>query len=115
MNDLRKLFNIVVLILLLSGLWYGYGKDIQESGFKAGFSAFATDVRSFITGPEVTTALEKMSAGVSSLIGSLTETLDTASEKESQETEKVKNQHWRHLLMHPSRYVISKLATRRMM
>ncbi|MEI2471943.1 CAP domain-containing protein [Peribacillus frigoritolerans] len=90
MNDLRKLFNIVVLILLLSGLWYGYGKDIQESGFKAGVSAFASDVRSFINGPEVTTALEKLSTGVSSLIGSLTETLDTASEKESQETEKVK-------------------------
>ncbi|MFE4074952.1 CAP domain-containing protein [Peribacillus sp. YIM B13477] len=90
MNDLRKLFNIVVLILLLSGLWYGYGKDIQESGFKAGVSAFASDVRSFIYGPEVTTALEKLSTGVSSLIGSLTETLDTASEKESQETEKVK-------------------------
>ncbi|MBT2716138.1 CAP domain-containing protein [Bacillus sp. ISL-57] len=85
-----KLFNIVVLILLLSGLWYGYGKDIQESGFKAGVSAFASDVRSFINGPEVTTALEKLSTGVSSLIGSLTETLDTASEKESQETEKVK-------------------------
>ncbi|WP_350063108.1 CAP domain-containing protein [Peribacillus frigoritolerans] len=90
MNDLSKLFNIVVLILLLSGLWYGYGKDIQESGFKAGVSAFASDVRSFINGPEVTTALEKLSTGVSSLIGSLTETLDTASEKESQETEKVK-------------------------
>jgi uncharacterized protein YkwD len=89
-NDLRKLFNIVVLILLLSGLWYGYGKDIQESGFKAGANAFASDVRSFINGPEVTTALEKLSTGVSSLIGSLTETLDTASEKESQETEKVK-------------------------
>ncbi|MEB2493661.1 CAP domain-containing protein [Peribacillus frigoritolerans] len=87
---MRKLFNIVVLILLLSGLWYGYGKDIQESGFKAGVSAFASDVRSFINGPEVTTALEKLSTGVSSLIGSLTETLDTASEKESQETEKVK-------------------------
>ncbi|MCK2001275.1 CAP domain-containing protein [[Brevibacterium] frigoritolerans] len=85
-----KLFNIVVLILLLSGLWYGYGKDIQESGFKAGVSAFASDVRSFINGPEVTTALEKLSTGVSSLLGSLTETLDTASEKESQETEKVK-------------------------
>ncbi|MBT2617929.1 CAP domain-containing protein [Bacillus sp. ISL-78] len=85
-----KLFNIVVLILLLSGLWYGYGKDIQESGFKAGVSAFTSDVRSFINGPEVTTALEKLSTGVSSLIGSLTETLDTASEKESQETEKVK-------------------------
>ncbi|WP_311315236.1 MULTISPECIES: CAP domain-containing protein [unclassified Bacillus (in: firmicutes)] len=90
MNDLGKLFNIVVLILLLSGLWYGYGKDIQESGFKAGVSAFTSDVRSFINGPEVTTALEKLSTGVSSLIGSLTETLDTASEKESQETEKVK-------------------------
>ncbi|MGE6611198.1 CAP domain-containing protein [Peribacillus sp. NPDC076916] len=87
---MRKLFNIVVLILLLSGLWYGYGKDIQESGFKAGASAFATDVRSFITGPEVTTALEKLSTGVSSIIGSMTETLDSASEKESQETEKVK-------------------------
>ncbi|UZD45805.1 CAP domain-containing protein [Peribacillus frigoritolerans] len=87
---MRKLFNIVVLILLLSGLWYGYGKDIQESGLKAGVSAFASDVRSFINGPEVTTALEKLSTGVSSLIGSLTETLDTASEKESQETEKVK-------------------------
>lgn len=87
---MRKLFNIVVLILLLSGLWYGYGKDIQESGFKAGVSAFASDVRSFINGPEVTTALEKLSTGVSSLIGSLTETLDTASEKEPQETEKVK-------------------------
>ncbi|WP_353617892.1 CAP domain-containing protein [Bacillus sp. B4EP4a] len=90
MNDLRKLFNIVVLILLLSGLWYGYGKDIQESGFKAGVGAFATDVRSFINGPEVSTALEKLNTGVSSLIGTLTETLDTASEKESQETEKVK-------------------------
>ncbi|MGE7905011.1 CAP domain-containing protein [Peribacillus sp. NPDC094092] len=87
---MRKLFNIVVLILLLSGLWYGYGKDIQESGFKAGVGAFVTDVRSFITGPEVTTALEKLSTGVSSLIGSLTETLDSASEKESQETGKVK-------------------------
>ncbi|MDP1420970.1 CAP domain-containing protein [Peribacillus simplex] len=87
---MRKLFNIVVLILLLSGLWYGYGKDIQESGFKAGVDAFAADVRSFINGPEVSTALEKLSTGVSSLIGSLTETLDTASEKESQETEKVK-------------------------
>ncbi|MGE7605012.1 CAP domain-containing protein [Peribacillus frigoritolerans] len=87
---MRNLFNIVVLILLLSGLWYGYGKDIQESGFKAGVSAFASDVRSFINGPEVTTALEKLSTGVSSLIGSLTEKLDSASEKESQETEKVK-------------------------
>lgn len=87
---MRKLFNIVVLILLLSGLWYGYGKDIQESGFKAGVSAFASDVRSFINGPEITTALEKLSTGVGSLIGSLTETLDTVSEKESQETEKVK-------------------------
>ncbi|MBR8644066.1 hypothetical protein KEH51_03225 [[Brevibacterium] frigoritolerans] len=85
---MRKLFNIVVLILLLSGLWYGYGKDIQESGFKAGIGSFATDVRSFITGPEVTTALEKLSTGVSSLIGSLTETLDSASEKELQVTEK---------------------------
>ena len=80
----------MILILLLSGLWYGYGKDIQESGFKAGIGSFATDVRSFITGPEVTTALEKLSTGVSSLIGSLTETLDSASEKELQETEKVK-------------------------
>ncbi|MFJ7363099.1 CAP domain-containing protein [Peribacillus frigoritolerans] len=87
---MRNLFNIVVLILLLSGLWYGYGKDIQESGFKAGVSAFASDVRSFINGPEVTTALEKLSTGASSLIGSLTEKLDSASEKESQETEKVK-------------------------
>ncbi len=78
---MRKLFNIVVLILLLSGLWYGYGKDIQESGFKAGVGAFASDVRSFINGPEVSTALEKLSTGASSLIGSLTETLDTVSEK----------------------------------
>ncbi|WP_311626932.1 CAP domain-containing protein [Peribacillus simplex] len=87
MNDLRNLFNIVVLILLLGGFWYGYGKDIQESGFKAGVGSFASDVRSFINGPEVSTALEKLNTGVNNLMGSLAETLDTASEKE---TEKVK-------------------------
>ncbi|MFP3512386.1 CAP domain-containing protein [Peribacillus sp. SIMBA_075] len=89
MNDLRNLFNIVVLILLLGGFWYGYGKNIQESGFKAGVGSFASDVRSFINGPEVSTALEKLNTGVNNLMGSLAETLDTASEKE-QETEKVK-------------------------
>ncbi|MGE7182423.1 CAP domain-containing protein [Peribacillus sp. NPDC006672] len=87
---MRNLFNIVVLILLLGGFWYGYGKDIQESGFKAGVSSFASDVRSFINGPEVSTALEKLNTGVNNLMGSLAETLDTASEKEPQETEKVK-------------------------
>lgn len=87
---MRKLFNSVVLILLLGGFWYGYGKDIQESGFKAGVGSFASDVRTFINGPEVSTALEKLSAGVSNLISSLKETLDTASEKEPQESEKVK-------------------------
>ncbi|WP_370016111.1 CAP domain-containing protein [Peribacillus sp. B2I2] len=90
MNDLRKLFNSVVLILLLGGFWYGYGKDIQESGFKAGVGSFASDVRTFINGPEVSTALEKLNAGVSNLISSLKETLDTASEKVPQESEKVK-------------------------
>ncbi|MGG4265076.1 CAP domain-containing protein [Peribacillus simplex] len=87
---MRNLFNIVVLILLLGGFWYGYGKDIQESGFKAGVGSFASDVRSFINGPEVSTALDKLNTGVNNLIGSLAETLDTASEKEPQETEKVK-------------------------
>ncbi|MDM5221529.1 CAP domain-containing protein [Peribacillus sp. NJ11] len=87
---MRKLFNSLVLILLLGGFWYGYGKDIQESGFKAGVGSFASDVRTFINGPEVSTALEKLSAGVSNLISSLKETLDTASEKEPQESEKVK-------------------------
>ncbi|MDM5293433.1 CAP domain-containing protein [Peribacillus simplex] len=87
---MRNLFNIVVLILLLGGFWYGYGKNIQESGFKAGVGSFASDVRSFINGPEVSTALEKLNTGVNNLMGSLAETLDTASEKETQETEKVK-------------------------
>lgn len=87
---MRKLFNSLVLILLLGGFWYGYGKDIQESGFKAGVGSFASDVRTFINGPEVSTALEKLSVGVSNLISSLKETLDTASEKEPQESEKVK-------------------------
>ncbi|MEY9868811.1 uncharacterized protein YkwD [Peribacillus sp. B2I2] len=87
---MRKLFNSVVLILLLGGFWYGYGKDIQESGFKAGVGSFASDVRTFINGPEVSTALEKLNAGVSNLISSLKETLDTASEKVPQESEKVK-------------------------
>lgn len=113
---MRNLFNIVVLILLLGGFWYGYGKNIQESGFKAGVGSFASDVRSFINGPEVSTALEKLNTGVNNLMGSLAETLDTASEKETQETEKVKNQHqhWKHLLKHPFQSVISKLATQRM-
>ncbi|MDM5211218.1 CAP domain-containing protein [Peribacillus sp. NJ4] len=87
---MRKLFNSLVLILLLGGFWYGYGKDIQESGFKAGVGSFASDVRTFINGPEVSTTLEKLSAGVSNLISSLKKTLDTASEKEPQESEKVK-------------------------
>ncbi|MFD6211093.1 CAP domain-containing protein [Peribacillus sp. NPDC060253] len=82
---MRNLFNIVVLILLLSGFWYGYGKDIQESGVKAGVGSFVSDVRSFINGPEVSTALEKVNTGVNNLIGSLTEKLDSVSEKERQE------------------------------
>ncbi|MGE7758766.1 CAP domain-containing protein [Peribacillus sp. NPDC097895] len=87
---MRNFFNIVVLILLLSGFWYGYGKDIQESGFKAGVGSFVSDVRSFINGPEVSTALEKVNTGVNNLFGSLTEKLDSVSEKERQEKEKVK-------------------------
>ncbi|MFI8495671.1 CAP domain-containing protein [Peribacillus butanolivorans] len=90
MNDLRKLFNIVVLLLLLGGFWYGYGKDIQESGFKAGVRSFASDVRSLINGPEVSTALDKLNTGVNYLIGELTETLDNASKEEQPETEQVK-------------------------
>ncbi|MFD6440999.1 CAP domain-containing protein [Peribacillus sp. NPDC060186] len=87
---MRKLFNIVVLLLLLGGFWYGYGKDIQESGFKAGVGSFASDVRSLINRPEVSTALEKLNTGVNYLIGELTETLDNASEEEQPETEQVK-------------------------
>ncbi|MFF2289394.1 CAP domain-containing protein [Peribacillus butanolivorans] len=90
MNDLRKLFNIVVLLLLLGGFWYGYGKDIQESGVKAGVRSFASDVRSLINGPEVSTALDKLNTGVNYLIGELTETLDNASKEEQPETEQVK-------------------------
>ncbi|WP_313888850.1 CAP domain-containing protein [Peribacillus sp. TH24] len=90
MNDLRKLFNIVVLLLLLGGFWYGYGNDIQESGFKAGVRSFASDVRSLINGPEVSTALDKLNTGVNYLIGELTETLDNASKEEQPETEQVK-------------------------
>ncbi|MGW6606456.1 CAP domain-containing protein [Peribacillus butanolivorans] len=87
---MRKLFNIVVLLLLLGGFWYGYGKDIQESGFKAGVRSFASDVRSLINGPEVSTALDKLNTGVNYLIGELTETLDNASKEEQPETEQVK-------------------------
>ncbi|WP_342354423.1 CAP domain-containing protein [Peribacillus butanolivorans] len=90
MNDLRKLFNIVVLLLLLGGFWYGYGKDIQESGFKAGVRSFVSDVRSLINGPEVSNALDKLNTGVNYLIGELTETLDNASKEEQPETEQVK-------------------------
>ncbi|MFE4426282.1 CAP domain-containing protein [Peribacillus butanolivorans] len=90
MNDLRKLFNIVVLLLLLGGFWYGYGKDIQESGLKAGVRSFVSDVRSLINGPEVSTALDKLNTGVTYLIGELTETLDNASKEEQPETEQVK-------------------------
>ncbi|MEK4537920.1 CAP domain-containing protein [Peribacillus sp. FSL K6-1552] len=90
MNDLRKLFNIVVLLLLLGGFWYGYGKDIQESGFKAGVRSFVSDVRSLINGPEVSTALDKLNTGVNYLIDELTETLDNASKEEQPETEQVK-------------------------
>ncbi|MFB7641297.1 CAP domain-containing protein [Peribacillus butanolivorans] len=90
MNDLRKLFNIVVLLLLLGGFWYGYGKDIQESGFKAGVISFASDVRSLINGPEVSTALDKLNTGVNYLIGELADTLDNASKEEQPETEQVK-------------------------
>ncbi|MBK5484472.1 CAP domain-containing protein [Peribacillus sp. TH16] len=87
---MRKLFNIVVLLLLLGGFWYGYGNDIQESGFKAGVRSFASDVRSLINGPEVSTALDKLNTGVNYLIGELTETLDNASKEEQPETEQVK-------------------------
>ncbi|MGE7765040.1 CAP domain-containing protein [Peribacillus sp. NPDC096540] len=87
---MRKLFNIVVLLLLLGGFWYGYGKDIQESGFKAGVGSFASDVRSLINGPEVSTALDKLNTGVNYLIGELTDTLDNASKEEQPETEQVK-------------------------
>ncbi|MFD4816705.1 CAP domain-containing protein [Peribacillus butanolivorans] len=87
---MRKLFNIVVLLLLLGGFWYGYGKDIQESGFKAGVRSFVSDVRSLINGPEVSTALDKLNTGVTYLIGELTETLDNASKEEQPETEQVK-------------------------
>ncbi|KRF67513.1 serine protease [Bacillus sp. Soil768D1] len=87
---MRKLFNIVVLLLLLGGFWYGYGKDIQESGFKAGVRSFVSDVRSLINGPEVSTALDKLNTGVNYLIGELTETLDNASKEEQPETEQVK-------------------------
>ncbi|MFU2014082.1 CAP domain-containing protein [Peribacillus butanolivorans] len=90
MNDLRKLFNIVVLLLLLGGFWYGYGKDMQESGFKAGVRSFVSDVRSLINGPEVSNALDKLNTGVNYLIGELTETLDNASKEEQPETEQVK-------------------------
>ncbi|MFJ7683787.1 CAP domain-containing protein [Peribacillus butanolivorans] len=90
MNDLRKLFNIVVLLLLLGGFWYGYGKDIQESGLKTGVRSFVSDVRSLINGPEVSTALDKLNTGVTYLIGELTETLDNASKEEQPETEQVK-------------------------
>ncbi|WP_309446334.1 CAP domain-containing protein [Peribacillus butanolivorans] len=90
MNDLRKLFNIVVLLLLLGGFWYGYGKDIQESGLKVGVRSFVSDVRSLINGPEVSTALDKLNTGVTYLIGELTETLDNASKEEQPETEQVK-------------------------
>ncbi|KON70511.1 serine protease [Peribacillus butanolivorans] len=87
---MRKLFNIVVLLLLLGGFWYGYGKDIQESGLKAGVRSFVSDVRSLINGPEVSTALDKLNTGVTYLIGELTETLDNASKEEQPETEQVK-------------------------
>ncbi|MFD4929607.1 CAP domain-containing protein [Peribacillus butanolivorans] len=87
---MRKLFNIVVLLLLLGGFWYGYGKDIQESGFKAGVRSFVSDVRSLINGPEVSNALDKLNTGVNYLIGELTETLDNASKEEQPETEQVK-------------------------
>ncbi|MED3687485.1 CAP domain-containing protein [Peribacillus butanolivorans] len=87
---MRKLFNIVVLLLLLGGFWYGYGKDIQESGFKAGVRSFVSDVCSLINGPEVSNALDKLNTGVNYLIGELTETLDNASKEEQPETEQVK-------------------------
>ncbi|MFB6799803.1 CAP domain-containing protein [Peribacillus butanolivorans] len=87
---MRKLFNIVVLLLLLGGFWYGYGKDIQESGFKAGVRSFVSDVRSLLNGPEVSNALDKLNTGVNYLIGELTETLDNASKEEQPETEQVK-------------------------
>ncbi|MCO0600174.1 CAP domain-containing protein [Peribacillus butanolivorans] len=87
---MRKLFNIVVLLLLLGGFWYGYGKDIQESGLKVGVRSFVSDVRSLINGPEVSTALDKLNTGVTYLIGELTETLDNASKEEQPETEQVK-------------------------
>ncbi|WP_057913187.1 CAP domain-containing protein [Peribacillus muralis] len=87
---MQKLFNIVVLILLLGTFWHGYGKEIQESGVKAGVSSFASDFRSLINEPEVSTALEKLNTGVNSLLGSLTETLDSATDDERQEKEKAK-------------------------
>ncbi|MFD9625181.1 CAP domain-containing protein [Peribacillus muralis] len=87
---MQKLFNIVILILLLGTFWHGYGKEIQESGVKAGVSSFASDFRSLINGPEVSTALEKLNTGVNSLLGSLTETLDSATDDEPQEKEKAK-------------------------
>ncbi|MGG4153944.1 CAP domain-containing protein [Peribacillus muralis] len=90
MNYLQRLFNIVVLILLLGAFWHGYGKDIQESGVKAGVSSFASDFHSLINGPEVSNALEKLNTGVTNLMGALTEKLDSATDKERPETEKVK-------------------------
>lgn len=86
---MRKVLNIVILFLLLGGLWYGYGKDIQESGLKAGVSSFVSDVRSLINKPEVSNAIEKLNTEVNQLIGKLTDTIDQGTEKEQTETKKV--------------------------
>jgi uncharacterized protein YkwD len=89
-NELRNMFNIVVLFLLLGGFWYGYGKDIQESGWKAGVESVASDVRSFLNKPEVSNAVEKLNSGVSELIVKSTDTLNNVTEKDLPESEKVK-------------------------
>ena len=89
MNDVRKVINIMILFLLLGGFWYGYGKDIQESGVKAGIESFITDVRSLLTKPEVSNAIEKLNSEVNQLIGNLTDTLDQARNEEQPKTEKV--------------------------
>ena len=89
MNDVRSVINLLILFLLLGGFWYGYGKDIQESGLKAGIGSFATDIRSLLTKPEVSNAIEKLNTEVNEFIGKLTDTIDQAKDEEQTETKKV--------------------------
>ncbi|WP_234396903.1 CAP domain-containing protein [Bacillus massiliglaciei] len=83
--------KLLVLLLVVGGFWFAYGKDIPEQGYQGVFENIKEDANGLKNNAEISSALTELKQGAQQLWGTLSEKvkpLDSGSDTEAETVSK---------------------------